>query len=67
MGELLVAIALLCQVTGNQTLTSAGYNGYDQTKDKQKTCQQKLVKCVYDGDQLTTPKKLASCIEKGDY
>ena len=65
MGEILVAIALLCQVHGNHT----GMDGlsYEKVKEKQKTCQQKLIKCVYAGEQLSTPKKLADCVTQGEY
>lgn len=65
MGELLVAVALLCQVTGNHT--GMDNLSYEKAKEKQKICQKKLVKCIYESDELTTPRKLATCIEKGDY
>ncbi len=63
MGDLLVAIALLCQVHGGETRNIL----YSDIKDRQKTCQQKLVNCLTKDGDLATAKRLATCIKEGDY
>lgn len=64
MSEMIIAIALLCQVnpsvdSHDQSMSSV--HGY------QKRCHKKLVECVASGKHGFITKNLPSCIKKGDY
>jgi hypothetical protein len=63
MTEIIMAIAVICQVHGTAAQTDFNY-----IRDRQTACQQKLVKCVSQDDgELFTARKLSECIKKGGY
>ncbi len=69
MGELITAIALLCQVSAGTGFVSYHSYALSATHEKQKKCHKKLVKCFYSHPHYTVYPQaaLADCIKKGDY
>jgi len=60
MNETLIAIALLCQITGTHNGSAFTTANYNQVKEVQKNCQKILLECA-------EKNQLNKCIKIGHY